>query len=93
MGSFYYLTATASIFSNPEGSIKVRGLPYRFTYTGDIYDGELHNENTGGYYWSRTVSSASVDYYFLVNASIVDPARYSNRYYGFSLRCITTPTS
>lgn len=56
---------------------------------GYIYDSLANNVGSYGYYWSRTAYSSTSAYNLYVNnGGYVDPASSSNRYYGFSVRCV-----
>ncbi len=76
-----------------QGSTKTQALPYNFHYAGRVNNGSLNYETTNGNWWSQTSYSANNAYYMRVTSSDVNPANANNRCYGFSLRCITTPTS
>ena len=64
--------------------------PYNFPYAGDVGRNSLNNVGAGGYYWSRTASSDAYAYYLIFASSFVDPAGNSGRYFGYSVRCVTT---
>ncbi len=50
-------------------------------------DGELNSRGNFGYYWSST-ENGSYAYGLLFLSSGVNPANYSSRTYGYSVRCI-----
>ncbi len=92
-GQFQTLYNTAGLANNTSGSIKIRGLPYGFRYVGFIGNGVLGSETAIGYWWSCTPSGSQATYSLYVHANQVNPISLSGRNGGFSLRCITTPTS
>lgn len=47
-----------------------------------------YNQGSYGYYWSSTVYSYNYAYSLNLSTSAVYPQDYSNKYYGFSVRCI-----
>jgi uncharacterized protein (TIGR02145 family) len=51
-------------------------------------DGSLGFQGSGGHWWSSTVYSAADAYYLGVNAASVHPQNYSNKNYGFGVRCV-----
>ncbi len=63
---------------------------YNFKYTGDVYDGSLHEGTAQGFWWSRTAGDTSDSAYYLVmNGSLVRPGGNTiSRYRGFAVRCI-----
>ena len=65
-------------------------LDHRFPYAGAVNGSSLDAVGSNGYYWSRTACSADNAYYLRFGSSGVNPANYSNRYRGFSVRCVAT---
>ncbi len=96
-GQFRGLMVHANISigsDNEAGGTKVKTLPYNFYYAGYVRGGAINNETLSGLWWSRTGFNADYAYYLGVNASLVNPTNTNvARHSGFSLRCITTPTS
>ncbi len=76
-----------------QGSVKVQKPPYRLDMRGCISNGSLKNEPAVGYWWSDTVNNNVFIYGLSVHPGFIHPVDNLTRYYGFSLRCITTPTS
>ena len=62
-----------SIFFPASGYRSGTGLNYRGSY---------------GYYWSASLYSQTSGYYLHFDSTGVNPARYSNRFYGFSVRAV-----
>ena len=48
----------------------------------------LYNTGSYGFYWSSTVYSSGLAYYMYIYSIYVYPRNNSNRYYGFSVRCL-----
>ncbi len=101
-GAFNNLMTRANIYTyhsttdsnlRQQGAMRLQSLPYRFNFAGEINSGKLEFESSNGYWYSRTACSNHVAYYLNVGSSVVIPAINYSRNYGFSLRCITTPTS
>ncbi|MCI1682869.1 MAG: DUF4906 domain-containing protein [Bacteroides sp.] len=68
-----------------------------FVQAGDYYpasgfrnrsDGELGSTGEGGYYWSSTAYGVSYSNCLTFSRVNLYPANYSNRAYGFNIRCI-----
>ncbi len=101
-GSFRHLTLQANIYTVgsttnatllQQGQRKAQSLPYNFRYTGRTYNGVLEYEASNALWWSRSLVNANGAYNLYLSASSVMPTDSNSRYLGFSLRCITTPTS
>ncbi len=74
--------------TSADGSLSLYGKPMYFVYGGDLYSGQLLSAGNHGYYWSSTPYSSNTNAYdFTFGASVV-PSANSNRYYGFSVRCV-----
>jgi hypothetical protein len=64
---------------------------WRGVYSGLFDPGYgLNSQSAQGRYWSATANSADYGYYLYFNTSTVDPAGYSNKYFGYAVRCVTT---
>ena len=59
---------------------------------GNAGSGSLYNQGTNSYWWSSTVYSTTGAYSLYLNASYIYPQGYNNKYHGFSVRCVQTPT-
>ncbi len=101
-GEFNNLTARAGIYTydsitndtlRRQGSIKARALPYNFRPVGSVGGGALVNASDDGIWWSCTTGDVHGAYALYVRTIYTTASGNLNRYYGFSLRCITTPTS
>ena len=62
--------------------------PLYFNRSGYVYGGSVDVAGRYAYYWSSTVSGGNVAYYLYFGSSYVNPENYSNRLYGFSVRCV-----
>ncbi len=67
---------------------KLRSNPYYFVRSGDTNGDALYNSGVLGGFWSSTVSGSSNAYYLGFNGTNIYPARNSNRYLGWSIRCV-----
>ena len=75
---------------NTSNSDKLVQSPLYLVRSGYVVDGgSLNVAGYYGYYWSSTVGGAHVAYYLAFRSYFVDPAYYGNRYYGWSVRCVS----
>ena len=65
----------------------VEASPLSFTRAGLYYSG-YNYQGGDGYYWSRTPNSSTNAYDFVYNSSYFGPQYYSDKFYGFSVRCV-----
>ncbi len=85
-GSFGALTnGLNSSINNTTNNIKL--APYYFVYGGYVANSSLNNAGSGGRYWSSTAGGSANAYYLYLDSS-VSPSSSSNRYLGFSIRCV-----
>ncbi len=87
-GSFNYLIDAYSIGNNAAGSTKIKAAPLYLVDGGSVNNSSLPNAGSSGYYWSSTAYSAPYAYSLYFNSSNVLPSGVSNRYLGFSVRCV-----
>lgn len=93
-GQFHNLSTQANITDNKTGSAKLRSLPYNFHYSGRIFSGNLGDtEASHGRWWSRTTYDRYKAYRLYLDVDFANSISIDDRSLGFSLRCITTPTS
>ena len=60
-----------------------------FVRGGNVYPGNyLSNAGSHGYYWSSVGRSSSYAYRLYFNSGNVYPSYGSDRYFGFSVRCV-----
>lgn len=59
-----------------------------FPASGDRYGTGLDNRGSYGYYWSASLSSSAYGYDLNFDSGGVNPASYSNRFVGFSVRAV-----
>ena len=59
-----------------------------FLLSGGYYTGGASSLGSYGFYWSRTASNAQNAYSLDMNTSSVHPAGSSNKYFGFTVRCL-----
>ena len=65
--------------------------PLYFTHSGAVHleSGSLRTGGIASIYWSATTyPNATYAYYVAANSTNVYPSNYSNRYIGFSIRCL-----
>ena len=62
--------------------------PLYFNRAGYVLSDALYYPGSGGYFWSSTVSSSSFAYVLGFSSTLVNPANYSNRYNGWTVRCL-----
>ena len=62
-----------------------------FLLSGGYFTGGAGNLGSHGYYRSRTANSAQNAYRMFMDTSGVNPANYSNKYGGFTVRCLVNP--
>lgn len=67
---------------------RINGNSIFFPASGGCYGTGLDNRGTRGIYWSASLGSQTYGYYLYFNASGVNPADGSNRFYGFSVRAV-----
>ncbi|MBQ2695056.1 hypothetical protein IJG04_00235, partial [Candidatus Saccharibacteria bacterium] len=60
--------------------------------SGYFHSGKAYNQGDRGYFWSSTWGGNTTHMWLLtINSSSVSPSNSSNRYFGFSVRCIYDP--
>ena len=59
-----------------------------FALAGYFYNSTQMSQGSLGIYWSSTRHSNPNTYYLLLNTSGVNPADYSYRSRGYSIRCV-----
>ena len=59
-----------------------------FALAGSFYNAAPTEQGKYGNYWSSTRYSNAGMYILFLSTSGVNPAKYFNRFYGFSIRCI-----
>ena len=62
--------------------------PLYLARSGYVDGGTLYGPDSRGRYWSSTVNSSDSARYLYFNATYVYPENLSNRYAGFSVRCV-----
>ena len=67
---------------------RINGNSVFFPASGFGYGTGLLDRGSGGYYWSSSLNSQSDGYNLSFFSSGVDPAGYSNRFFGFSVRAV-----
>ena len=77
-----------TLYNNYNSSSALRSNPVNFTLSGGVNSSSHYGQGSNSYYWSSKVGSSTNAYYLRLNASSVYPAQNSNKYLGFSVRCI-----
>ena len=67
---------------------RINGNSIFFPASGDRYGTGLSNRGSNGYYWSASLFSQTYGYDMYFNSGGVNPANYSNRFDGFSVRAV-----
>ena len=92
-----YPSATAILVDNPtvctstdpRGCDNTAGLPKPGLLLSGLYNsGGANNVAQSGLYWSRSAYSKGMAYVLYLNSSAVNPQNYTNKYAGFSVRCV-----
>ncbi len=83
----YLLTQYGVNSSLVKGDYDIRLVPLYFIYGGYVYSSTLNAAGSEGRYWSSTAYSGARAYYLYFTTS-VNPSDNSNRYGGFSVRCV-----
>ena len=90
-GEYQALMAAYNITSNTDSTTRITQSPLYFHPSGAVNSGSLRYAGSSGSYWSSTAYSSTNDAYFLYfNSGYVNPSDYSNRYRGFSVRCLAS---
>ena len=92
-GEFATLYANASYNTNAKMRASVANGGAAFALAGYFYNSTPTNQGSHGYYWSSTRYGNTSMYYLYLNTSNVVPSDYSNRRYGYSIRCILKATA
>ena len=79
--------------SNPVGTAEsaevIVNAPLYLAYGGRVGDGSLRRAGVGGYWWSSTAYSSSLNaYVFAARQSMVLAGVWNYRSYGYSIRCL-----
>ena len=76
------------LYDNYNPSSALRSNPVNLTLSGYVSSSSRDNQGSSGSYWSSMVASKYYAYYLSLDASNVDPANNTNKFNGFSVRCI-----
>ena len=76
------------LYDNYNPSSALRSNPVNLTLSGYVSSSSRDNQGSSGNYWSSMVASKYYAYYLSLDASNVDPANNTNKFNGFSVRCI-----
>ena len=89
-GSFYYLLNQYGLTSSStSGNNNITTSPLYFVRSGYVTPGNyLVYAGRGGYYWSGRARSSGGAYFLYFTSSSVLPYYGSNRYDGYSVRCV-----
>lgn len=67
---------------------RINGNSIFFPASGYRYGTSLYYRGSYGGYWSASLDSAAYGYHLYFNSEGVLPARYNNRFFGFSVRAV-----
>ena len=76
------------LYDNYNPSSALRSNPVNLTLSGYVSSNSRNSQGSVGFYWSSAVASKYYAYYLSLDASNVDPANNTNKFNGFSVRCI-----
>ena len=76
------------LYDNYNPSSALRSNPVNLTLSGYVSSNSRNSQGSAGFYWSSAVASKYYAYYLSLDASNVDPANNTNKFNGFSVRCI-----
>ena len=77
------------LYAKYNSSSALRSSPVNLTLSGIVASfSHMDHQGSSGHYWSSTVDSSFSAYHLILDASNADPASYSSKSYGFSVRCI-----
>ena len=72
---------------NEQNGIRSYASAFSPVYSGNYNNGSLYNTGSDGYWWSATAYDSSSQYRLYYSGGSLDTS-VSNKYYGFSVRCI-----
>ena len=81
-----------SVTNNAAGFTKITVSPLSFVRSGNAVNGSLYGRSAtgGGYYWSSSKYTSS-NYAYILRFSSSNVIRdYYNRFYGYSVRCVSS---
>ena len=87
-GEFYNLNTAinSGSTSSPSG---LMASPANFLYSGSVNGSSVSYQGSNGRYWSSTAYSSNYAYYLgFVSSYVIPGTDSSNKYYGFSVRCV-----
>ena len=92
-GSFYYLNQQMGQNTSTQGDKEWRTFPNNFLYSGQFDRSFASNRGSAGYYWSRTAHYELYNNIYSYNLRLfvslnLSPFDRSQKYYGFSVRCL-----
>ena len=76
------------LYDNYNPSSALRSNPVNLTLSGYVSSNSRNSQGSVGFYWSSTVRSNYEAYHLSLNLSDVTPTDFSEKYDGFSVRCI-----
>ena len=76
------------LHNNYNSPSTLRSSPVNLTLSGNAYSSSMGGQGSYGYYWSSTVYANNYAYYLYLSSSYVLPSDHTNKYYGFSVRCV-----
>lgn len=67
---------------------RINGNSIFLPASGSRYGSGLDNRGSSGYYWSSSLYSQTLGYYLGFYSTVVNPANFNDRFYGFSVRAV-----
>ena len=70
---------------------KLRSYPNNFLYSGYFGSSSAYSRGSSGYYWSSTARNNNYSHYLHLSSSdVYTGTKYNHKYYGHSIRCLTS---
>ena len=76
-----------TLYNNYNSISRIQGEP-NFALSGHVSNGIVYDQGTNGFFWSSTVPDANSAYDLALTSPNVFPDSSSNKYLGFSVRCV-----
>ncbi len=74
-------------------SKKIRTFPNNFVYSGHVIDSSIAERGATAHYWSAAASGNNAWSFYLSSTYIRPGNGVSTTYYGFSVRCVLSPSN
>ena len=79
----------ATLYSSLSSTVaNIRKYPNNFLYSGYVDGSSVYYRGSNGLYWSKSAYNSSKSYFLSFYSRLVTPSGVSNKYSGFSVRCL-----